>query len=190
MGVNCNYIISNGLKTNKWWGEEKNKFWMRVHRNCYNWNGWKQTNGEEWKNLFRFFSPIPSSTLPSWRTMPPRGRTTSPWWTHFQSVKGCTYLKDSFYSESLGDFRLAKCLYCDKLVRRGKPGCTARETTNSGMASHMRTKHSGSPGDALLWIFVVQSLLSPGTDAGRRWEGCQDGDRHEGWDCPRDVALV
>ena len=59
MGVNCNYIISNGLKTNKWWGEEKNKFWMRVHRNCYNWNGWKQTNGEEWKNLFRFFFSHP-----------------------------------------------------------------------------------------------------------------------------------
>ena len=131
---------------------------------------WKQTNGEvkkkisfEWgitatliiemdgnkqmvkieKTFSDFSSPIPSLTLPSWRTMPPRGRTTSPWWTHFQSVEGCTYLKDSFYSESLGDFRLAKCLHCDKLVRRGKPGCTARETTNSGMASHMRTKHSG-----------------------------------------------
>ena len=78
MRVNCNYIISNGLKTNKWWGEEKNKFWMRVHRNCYNWNGWKQTNGEEWKKTFSdFSSPIPSSTLPSWRTMPPRGRTTT-----------------------------------------------------------------------------------------------------------------
>ena len=117
MGVNCNYIISNGLKTNKWWGEEKNKFWMRVHRNCYNWNGWKQTNGEEWKTFSDFSSPIPSSTLPSWRTMPPRGRTTSPWWTHFQSVEGCTYLKDSFYSESLGDFRLAKCLHCEKNVK-------------------------------------------------------------------------
>ena len=81
------------------------------------------------KTFSDFSSPIPSSTLPSWRTMPPRGRTTSPWWTHFQSVEGCTYLKDSFYSESLGDFRLAKCLHCDKLVRRGKPGCTARETT-------------------------------------------------------------
>ena len=126
MGVNCNYIISNGLKTNKWWGEEKNKFWIWVHRNCYNWNEWKQTDGEEWKTLFRS-----------------RGRMTSPWWTHFQSVEGCTYLKDSFYSESLGDFRLAKCLHCDKLVRWGKPGCTSRETTNSGMASHMRTKHSG-----------------------------------------------
>merc|ERR1712055_1047965 len=75
------------------------------------------------------------------------------------SLRLSTYLKDSFYSESLGDFRQAKCLHCDKLVRRGKPGCTARETTNSGMASHMRTKHSGSPGP----------------DAGRRWEGCQDG---------------
>ena len=59
MRVNCNYIISNGLKTNKLWGEEKNKFWMKVHRNCYNWNRWKQTNGEEWKNLFRFFFPHP-----------------------------------------------------------------------------------------------------------------------------------
>ena len=81
------------------------------------------------KTFSDFSSPIPSSTLPSWRTMPPRGRTRRPWWTHFQSVEGCTYVKDSFYSESLGDFRLAKCLHCDKLVRRGKPGCTARETT-------------------------------------------------------------
>ena len=24
--------------------------------------------------------------------MPPRGRTMSPWWTHFQAVEGCTYL--------------------------------------------------------------------------------------------------
>ena len=62
------------------------------------------------------------------------------WWTHFEPVEGCTYLKD--LSESLGDFRVAKCLHCDMLVRRGKPGCTARETTNAGMASHMRTKHS------------------------------------------------
>ena len=98
--------------------------------------------------------------FPSWRTMPPRGRTTSPWWTHFQAVEGCTYLKDSFYSESLGDFRLAKCLHCDKLVRRGKPGCTARETTNSGMASHMRTKHSGLALQVMLFFDFFGYLLN------------------------------
>ena len=144
MGVNCNYIISNGLKTNKWWGEEKNKFWMRVHHNCYNWNGWKQTNGEEWKNLFIFFSSHPilyTSILKN--NASKREDDESMVDSLPVSLRLSTYLKDSFYSESLGDFRLAKCLHCDKLVRRGKPGCTARETTNSGMASHMRTKHSG-----------------------------------------------
>jgi len=42
-----------------------------------------------------------------------------------------------------GDFRVARCLHCDQIVRRGKVGCSARETSNSGMAHHMRSKHTG-----------------------------------------------
>ena len=81
------------------------------------------------------------------------------WWTHFQPVEGCTYLKD--LSESLGDFRVAKCLHCDMLVRRGKPGCTARETTNATMASHMRTKHSALALQVMLFFgfFVVAIFI-------------------------------
>ena len=45
-------------------------------------------------------------------------------------------------NESSGDFQQAQCLHCEKVVRQGKPGCTARETTYSGISSHMRTKHS------------------------------------------------
>ena len=41
----------------------------------------------------------------------------------------------------LGNFRLVRCLHCNKLVRRGKDGCTSREASNSGMAAHMRSKH-------------------------------------------------
>ena len=60
-------------------------------------------------------------------TMPGRGRPTSPWWTHFQIVDG--------------DFRLVQCIHCNKMVRRGKAGCSSKETSNSGMATHMRAKH-------------------------------------------------
>ena len=59
MGVNCNYIISNGLKTNKWWDEEKNKFWMRVHRNCIILK-WMETN--KW---WRMKKPFQIFLLPS-----------------------------------------------------------------------------------------------------------------------------
>ena len=43
----------------------------------------------------------------------------------------------------LGNFRLVRCLHCNKLVRRGKDGCTSGEASNSGMAAHMRSKHAG-----------------------------------------------
>ena len=43
----------------------------------------------------------------------------------------------------LGNFQLVRCLHCNKLVRRGKDGCTSREASNSGMAAHMRSKHAG-----------------------------------------------
>ena len=59
-------------------------------------------------------------------TMPGKGRS-SPWWNHFQIVDG--------------DFRLVQCILCNKLVRRGKAGCSSKETSNSGMATHMRSKH-------------------------------------------------
>merc|ERR1719239_48475 len=59
--------------------------------------------------------------------MPGQGRQASPWWTHFQVVND--------------DFRLVQCLHCNKLVRRGKAGCSPRETSNSGMATHIRSRH-------------------------------------------------
>ena len=61
-------------------------------------------------------------------TMSTKGRHLSPWWSHFEKVDG--------------NFRLVRCLHCNKLVRRGKEGCSTREASNSGMASHMRSKHS------------------------------------------------
>ena len=33
----------------------------------------------------------------------------------------------------LGNFQLVRCLHCNKLVRRGKDGCTSREASNSGV---------------------------------------------------------
>ena len=57
----------------------------------------------------------------------------------------------NFDSES-DDFRLAKCLHCDKIVRRGKEGCSPRECTNSGMGSHMRSHHSGIAAQVLLFF--------------------------------------
>ena len=57
----------------------------------------------------------------------------------------------NFDSES-NDFRLAKCLHCDKIVRRGKEGCSPRECTNSGMGSHMRSHHSGIAAQVLLFF--------------------------------------
>ena len=32
-------------------------------------------------------------------------------------------------------------VWCNKLVRRGKAGCSSQETSNSGMATHMRSRH-------------------------------------------------
>ena len=58
-------------------------------------------------------------------TMP--GKNRSPWWNHFQIVDG--------------DFRVVQCILCNKMVRRGKAGCSSKETSNSGMATHMRSKH-------------------------------------------------
>ena len=60
--------------------------------------------------------------------MPGLGRPLSPWWTHFHMVDG--------------DFRVVQCLHCNKLVRRGKAGCSTREASNSGMAKHMKTRHA------------------------------------------------
>ena len=73
-----------------------------------------------------------------------RGRPKSLWWSHFQTVEGrivsaCHVL--SLPSICPGDFRVVKCLHCDQIVRRGKVGCAAKETSNSGMAHHMRSKH-------------------------------------------------
>ena len=36
-----------------------------------------------------------------------------------------------------------QCLHCAQTIRRGKEGCAANETSNTGMAVHMRAKHLG-----------------------------------------------
>ena len=41
-----------------------------------------------------------------------RQTATSPWWTHFQVVDV--------------DFRVVQCIFCNKVVRRGKAGCLWR----------------------------------------------------------------
>ena len=76
-------------------------------------------------------------------TMATRGKSLSPWWSHFEKVDG--------------DFRLVRCLHCNKLVRRGKEGCSTREASNSGMASHMRTKHSGQAVQVVFSTFTLKS---------------------------------
>ena len=83
--------------------------------------------------LPRFFCGFDSLKI---SRMPGRGRPQSFWWTHFEMVEG--------------DFRLVRCLHCQKQVRRGKVGCTSREASNSGMVSHMKSKH---PELAALVIF-------------------------------------
>ena len=58
----------------------------------------------------------------------------------------------------LGNFRLVRCLHCNKLVRRGKDGCTSREASNSGMAAHMRSKHAGQAIEVRVFFFVFDLL--------------------------------
>jgi hypothetical protein len=53
--------------------------------------------------LPRFFCGFDSLKI---SRMPGRGRPQSFWWTHFEMVEG--------------DFRLVRCLHCQKQVRRGK----------------------------------------------------------------------
>ena len=71
-------------------------------------------------------------------TMPGLGRPQSHWWTHFHMVDG--------------DFRLVQCLHCNKLVRRGKAGCSTREASNSGMAKHMKSLHPDQAMQVVLYI--------------------------------------
>ena len=102
--------------------------------------------------------------------MPGTGRPTSPWWAHFQAVEGCIQISRFLviYLECAGDFRVARCLHCDQLVRRGKVGCTPKQTSNTGMSTHMRTKHLGQAAEVLLWImmFRKQSCASSGSKTG------------------------
>ena len=50
-----------------------------------------------------------------------------------------------------------RCLHCNKEVRRGKEGCSTREASNSGMASHMRSKHSGEAIQVVILTFTLNS---------------------------------
>ena len=89
---------------------------------------------------------------------------TSPWWTHFQKVDGKNLWFEYFpgNEQFLGDFRLVRCLHCNKLVRRGKAGCSTREASNSGMASHMRSKHSGEAVQVVIsTLFFSKCWLLP-----------------------------
>ena len=94
-------------------------------------------------------------------TMPGLGRPLSPWWTHFHMVDG--------------DFRVVQCLHCNKLVRRGKAGCSTREASNSGMAKHMKTRHADQATQVVLYILKAYSLfnLIPTGSAGNWF--CQGG---------------
>ena len=97
------------------WNERGNWFTPKMHAVFYiNWtnNLWKNKN--IYYRVFRH--PLLSSTMPG------KGRS-SPWWNHFQVVNG--------------DFRLVQCIHCNKLVRRGKAGCSSQATSNSGMATHI-----------------------------------------------------
>ena len=84
--------------------------------------------------------------------MPGTGRPTSPWWAHFQAVEGCIQIIRFLVMnlKCAGDFRVARCLHCDQLVRRGKVGCTPKQTSNTGMSTHMRAKHFGQAAEVLL----------------------------------------
>ena len=84
---------------------------------------------------------------------------TSPWWTHFEKVDG-TYMWFAYFpiiEQFSGDFRLVRCLHCNKEVQRGKEGCSTREASNSGMASHMRSKHSGEAIQVVILTFTLNS---------------------------------
>ena len=111
----CRQVLFLG----NFWNERGNWFTPKMHAVFYiNWtnNLWKNEN--IYYRVFR--RPLFSSTMPG------KGRS-SPWWNHFQVVNG--------------DFRLVQCIHCNKLVRRGKAGCSSQETSNSGMATHMRSRH-------------------------------------------------
>ena len=100
----------------------------------------------------------------------PRGRPASPWWTHFQRVEGKIYNPLnvlSLLTTCSGDFRLARCLHCDQIVRRGKVGCSARETSNSGMAHHMRSKHTGSVLNCAFSTAIVTTQVQRRVDAAK-----------------------
>ena len=79
-------------------------------------------------------------------TMPGLGRAQSPWWNHFQVENG--------------DFRLVRCLHCNKLVRRGKAGCSSREVSNSGMAKHMKSQHADQAMQVVLYILIPPDCKS------------------------------
>ena len=122
--------------------------------------------------------------------MPGTGRPTSPWWAHFQAVEGCIQISRFLviYLECAGDFRVVRCLHCDQLVRRGKVGCTPKQTSNTGMSTHMRTKHLGQAAEVLLWImmFHKQSCASSGSKTGWCCQGGEeDWSRSERWDGAR-----
>ena len=64
----------------------------------------------------------------------------------------------SSFDQIAGNFRRVRCLHCIQVVRRGKPGCSTREASNSGMASHMRTKHYWVPIHISASLFPVFCL--------------------------------
>ena len=105
-------------------------------------------------------------------TMPGLGRPQSHWWTHFHMVDG--------------DFRLVQCLHCNKLVRRGKAGCSTREASNSGMAKHMKSKHPDQAMQVVPYIMNACCLfnLTPPGSAENRYCQAGEGGCHwwEGWD--------
>ena len=119
-----------------------------------------------------------------------RGRPQSAWWSHFEMVEGDIFKDVDIYMIFLllGNFRLVRCLHCNKLVRRGKDGCTSREASNSGMAAHMRSKHAGQAIEVGVFFSRIElncysfPILGPEENwRGQEW--IQSASWSQGWDC-------
>ena len=60
---------------------------------------------------------------------------------------------------------MVKCVHCDQILRRGKVGCTPKDTSNSGMASYMRSKHGGQALQVVLFWKHYEESSSPNDKA-------------------------
>ena len=105
--------------------------------------------------------------------MPPRGKTTSPWWTHFQPVEGCTMY---IFKGSLWIIRWLPSSKMPTLWHVGETGqtwmhCKRDYKCDHGIPHEDQAQRPCYPGDALLcFLLLLQSLLSPGAVAQITWK--------------------